>query len=465
MKVSQKRPSTPPALGTAGEPTGSSMSASSTNRSSHPARSWTATVAGERSTTARISSRERGIPSTTARILPRPATKGDARRRRLDVGGRGPSVGGRNFTRRKKTRWTARSMAQNFRLAKDLGPADHRAAAAVGPGAGHGSAGQRRASLASTAARSGGRSTRLRAVQEGVTLAWTTWTVAPLHDTARLARRCRVDPPGTPVARSSGGGPGPRAARRAADAQPAAPAPAPAAAPASAPAPEGMLLVPAGTFTMGADSGGEEDEHPAHKVTLPAFWLDRTEVTNEAYRACVAAKACRPKSAEVVKRYPHFNGPKQPVSGVSWSDARAYCAWKGQRLPREAEFERAVRGDDGRRYPWGNEPPTKDAHGLRGRQARARRLAVRRAAGPTATTTSRATSGSGWRTSTTPSPTGAPAPARGSPAPARRSWRIQNQLRRAGKAGLHRLQPDPDRRASAPSAAAPTTTPVRPPLA
>jgi formylglycine-generating enzyme required for sulfatase activity len=131
-------------------------------------------------------------------------------------------------------------------------------------------------------------------------------------------------------------------------------------APASAPAPEGMLLVPAGTFVMGADTGGEEDEHPAHKVTLPAFWLDRTEVTNEAYKACVAAKVCKPKSPNVVKKYPQFNGPRQPVSGVSWTDARAYCSWKGSRLPREAEFERAVRGDDGRRFPWGNDPPTKD---------------------------------------------------------------------------------------------------------
>jgi formylglycine-generating enzyme required for sulfatase activity len=119
-----------------------------------------------------------------------------------------------------------------------------------------------------------------------------------------------------------------------------------------------MLLVPGGTFTMGADRGGEEDEHPAHRVTLRAFWLDRTEVTNEAYARCVAAKACKPKSAHVVQRYPRFNGPKQPVSGVSWSDARAYCAWRGARLPREAEFERAVRGDDGRRFPWGPEPPT-----------------------------------------------------------------------------------------------------------
>jgi formylglycine-generating enzyme required for sulfatase activity len=118
-----------------------------------------------------------------------------------------------------------------------------------------------------------------------------------------------------------------------------------------------MLLVPGGTFTMGSDTDGELDERPAHAVTLAPFYLDRTEVTNEAYGACVAAGVCRPP-ADVAKNMRMFRGPKQPVSGVSWNDAKTYCEWKGRRLPREAEFERAVRGDDGRRYPWGNEPPT-----------------------------------------------------------------------------------------------------------
>ncbi|MGD0677082.1 MAG: SUMF1/EgtB/PvdO family nonheme iron enzyme [Polyangiaceae bacterium] len=119
-----------------------------------------------------------------------------------------------------------------------------------------------------------------------------------------------------------------------------------------------MLLVPAGPFTMGADSGGQEDERPAHTVTLAAFWLDRVEVTNADWDECVIAHACRPKSDEVRARHPDFNGPKQPVSGVSWDDARTYCAWRGERLPREAEYEKAVRDGDGRRFPWGNDPPT-----------------------------------------------------------------------------------------------------------
>jgi len=121
-----------------------------------------------------------------------------------------------------------------------------------------------------------------------------------------------------------------------------------------------MLLVPAGPFTMGADSGGEEDEHPAHTVTLPAFLLDRTEVTNAAWDECVASKVCRPKSELVRKEHPDFDGPVRPVTGVSWDDARTYCAWRGKRLPREAEFEKAVRGSDGRRFPWGDEAPDHD---------------------------------------------------------------------------------------------------------
>src|SRR5262245_1795518 len=62
-----------------------------------------------------------------------------------------------------------------------------------------------------------------------------------------------------------------------------------------------MLLVPGGPFTMGADEGGEADEHPAHTVTLGPFYLDATEVTNEAYGRCVAAKVCRPPDPRSAK--------------------------------------------------------------------------------------------------------------------------------------------------------------------
>ena len=126
-----------------------------------------------------------------------------------------------------------------------------------------------------------------------------------------------------------------------------------------------MLPVPAGTFTMGTDRGGQEDERPAHAVTLRAFLLDRTEVTNEAYAACVAARACRPHNMHIASITRSgddagFNRPHQPVVGVAWQDAHDYCAWRGERLPREAELERAIRDDDGRRFPWGDQAPTRE---------------------------------------------------------------------------------------------------------
>jgi formylglycine-generating enzyme required for sulfatase activity len=106
---------------------------------------------------------------------------------------------------------------------------------------------------------------------------------------------------------------------------------------------------------MGADSGGEDDEHPAHTVTLRAFYLDATEVTNAAYDECIAAKVC-PKHATRAG----FDGADQPVDFVSWDEAKKYCEWRGKRLPREAEFERAVRDSDARTFPWGNDALTKD---------------------------------------------------------------------------------------------------------
>ena len=133
------------------------------------------------------------------------------------------------------------------------------------------------------------------------------------------------------------------------------------AAPKTEAVPDDMLLVKGGTFKMGADVGGEGDERPAHDVTVASFWLDKTEVTQVAYEECVAAKVCTPADPEILATFGGlFRGPQKPVVGISWFSARDYCKWKGKRLPREAEFERSVRGEDGRRYPWGNEPPSKE---------------------------------------------------------------------------------------------------------
>ena len=84
-----------------------------------------------------------------------------------------------------------------------------------------------------------------------------------------------------------------------------------------------MLLVPAGSFQMGADEGGEQDEHPAHEVRLDAFYLDETEVTNEAYAEALAAGVVQPPSPQNAKRNGfgsdrRFRKPRQPVSSISW---------------------------------------------------------------------------------------------------------------------------------------------------
>lgn len=121
---------------------------------------------------------------------------------------------------------------------------------------------------------------------------------------------------------------------------------------------DGMVLVyiPAGPFLMGstADSDPEanEDEIPQRTVTLDAYWIDQTEVTVAQYGRCVAAGVC----AEVISAR-ETTQENFPAQGITWDEAQAYCQWVGRRLPTEAEWEKAARGENGRIYPWGNEPP------------------------------------------------------------------------------------------------------------
>jgi formylglycine-generating enzyme required for sulfatase activity len=124
---------------------------------------------------------------------------------------------------------------------------------------------------------------------------------------------------------------------------------------------DGMVLVyvPAGPFLMGSPSG-YGDEQPQHTVTLDAFWIDRTEVTNSMYARCVEAGACQRPRRNTSNIYDVYYFGEQytgfPVIYVDWEDARSYCEWAGRRLPTEAEWEKAARGTEGFIYPWGNDP-------------------------------------------------------------------------------------------------------------
>ncbi|MBM4395508.1 MAG: SUMF1/EgtB/PvdO family nonheme iron enzyme [Deltaproteobacteria bacterium] len=114
-----------------------------------------------------------------------------------------------------------------------------------------------------------------------------------------------------------------------------------------------MSCVPGGPFVRGADHG-PEDARPASRVFVSTFYMDRDEVTHAEYQACVKARKCPPAGP----KYVDYDRPRQPVTGVSWHDAVAYCRATGRRLPTEAEWEKAARGPDGRLYPWGDEPVT-----------------------------------------------------------------------------------------------------------
>ncbi|MEE9274542.1 MAG: SUMF1/EgtB/PvdO family nonheme iron enzyme, partial [bacterium] len=112
-----------------------------------------------------------------------------------------------------------------------------------------------------------------------------------------------------------------------------------------------MVFVPAGGFIQGSWDGPVE-EQPPRAIFLDAFWIDRDEVSFAAWDRFRRETGHRPS------KYPDdpvLHRPELPAVGMSWHGATAYCRWAGKRLPTESEWEKAARGPNGRRYPWGNE--------------------------------------------------------------------------------------------------------------
>lgn len=132
-----------------------------------------------------------------------------------------------------------------------------------------------------------------------------------------------------------------------------------------------MVRVPSGMFLMGS-LDGPEDERPQHQVNVTEFFIDRTPVTNAQFARFLNAKGTPAadgqrwydiddNDARIHRRDGQWaadaGSENHPVVEASWYGAVAYCVWLRKRLPTEAEWEKAARGTDGRKYPWGNEPP------------------------------------------------------------------------------------------------------------
>lgn len=124
-------------------------------------------------------------------------------------------------------------------------------------------------------------------------------------------------------------------------------------------APTELVMIPGGILRMGGKGPEDDaDEKPFHDVEMYEYRIEKYEVTNAQYQACVAAGVCpAPTKNSSYTRAAYFGAPEfanYPVVNVTWHGANAYCAWLGRRLPNEAEWERAAKGGDNLRYTWSN---------------------------------------------------------------------------------------------------------------
>lgn len=118
-----------------------------------------------------------------------------------------------------------------------------------------------------------------------------------------------------------------------------------------------QVFVPAGPFDMGKNEDKTSDHAPEHEVTLNDYWIDTYEVTNAQYELCARSSGCSSPDS-VNWMYGIWIFDQYPVVYVTWEQALEYCIWAGKDLPTEAEWEKAARGLDDLKFPWGNEKPT-----------------------------------------------------------------------------------------------------------
>ncbi len=121
---------------------------------------------------------------------------------------------------------------------------------------------------------------------------------------------------------------------------------------------DGVCEVPEGPFFMGDSNPSLPDQCPERSVHLSAFAIDRLEVSIGEFDECIDAGACSERTEICEDVVPEQDHEQLPATCVSWESAQGFCEWRGGRLPTEAEWEKAARGEEGARFAWGPTPPS-----------------------------------------------------------------------------------------------------------